>query len=204
MPFTRMDESTREDWLVICERGGVRQAEMPGRIKSMLFQLEDLWEGHLVKGLEHALQTATRAVRDGASEELVVAALCHDIGTAFSTENHAAIAAEILKPYVSNDTYEIIRTHHDFQGKYYYSFLGKDPDARRVYADEPWYRDACRFSDKWDQLAFDPDYDSLPFEYFVPMIDRVFQKPRAYSSNAATPKSGWASWLQRVGVSGKL
>jgi predicted HD phosphohydrolase len=167
----------------------------------MLLQMEDLWEGHLVKGLAHALQTATRAFRDGASEELVVAALCHDIGTGMSTENHAAIAAEILKPYVSHETYQIIRTHHDFQGKFYYAFVEKDPNVRQRYAGEPWYRQACTFSDNWDQLAFDPAYDSMSLEDFLPMIERVFHKPISHPESTATSQRGWASWWDRAKVS---
>jgi predicted HD phosphohydrolase len=117
-------------------------------------------------------------VRDGASEEMVVAALCHDIGKAISDANHAAISAAILRPYLSHETCEIVRTHQVFQGKYLYALMGKDPETYRKYEAEPWFERARRFSDTWDQTAFDPDYDSLPLSYFEPMIDRVFAAPR--------------------------
>ncbi len=119
MSFTRMDQSTAEDWMKIGGEVAKRQAQMPAMIKGMLKQLEDQVDGFAMNQLQHGLQTATRAVRDGASEEMVVAALCHDIGKVISVVNHPAIAAEILKPYVSSETYEIIRTHQDFQGKHY-------------------------------------------------------------------------------------
>lgn len=176
MSFTRMDQGRVEDWLEIGREVAARQARMPQIIKSMLAELSNQVDGFAVDQLQHALQTATRAYRDGASEELIVAALCHDIGKVISVINHPAIAAEILRPYVSRETYEIVRTHQDFQGRHYYALLGKDPEARRAYAGEPWYALACQFTDEWDQTSFDPSYDTLPLEFFEPMIDRVFSR----------------------------
>ena len=174
MPFTRMDQGKVEDWMVIAQAVAQRQSAMPQVIRKMLGQLEEQVDGFTVNQLEHSLQTATRAVRAGATEELIVAALCHDIGKVISIENHPAIAAEILKPYVSQETYEIVRTHQDFQGRHYYALLGKDPEAREQYTGQPWFEMACQFTDEWDQTAFSPDYDTLPLSYFEPMIDRVF------------------------------
>lgn len=179
MAWTRMDQlrADMEDIAVIGAALNARQCAMPERIKGLLRELQSHLDGFPVDQLEHSLQTATRAERAGASEEMIVAALCHDIGKAISDANHGAIAAEMLKPYVSHDTYEIIRTHQDFQGRYLYAFIGKDPKAREQFADRPWYRMACQFSDAWDQTAFDPDYDSFPLSHFEPMIDRIFARP---------------------------
>jgi predicted HD phosphohydrolase len=177
MSFTRMDQGKIEDWMVIGRAVAQRQERMPQIIRAMLAQLEEQVDGFAINQLQHGLQTATRAARDGASEEMIVAALCHDIGKVISNENHPAIAAEILKPYVSRDTYEVIRTHQDFQGRHYYALIGKDPEARRQYADEPWYELALRFTDEWDQTSFDPDYETLPISHFEPMIERVFARP---------------------------
>src|ERR1700741_536620 len=158
MSFTRMDQGKIEEWMTIAQAVTERQAAMPSMVKSLLLQLEAQVDGFAVNQLQHCLQTATRAFRDGASEELVIAALCHDIGKAISVENHPAIAAEILKPYVSRETYEIIRTHQDFQGRHYYALMAKHREARRQYAGEPWYQAACVFTDGWDQASFDPEY----------------------------------------------
>ena len=185
MSFTRMDQGKPEDWKAIGQAVAQRQSTMPNIIKAMLAQLEEQVDGFAVNQLEHGLQTATRAERDGASEEMIVAALCHDIGKAISVENHPAIAAEILKPYVSRETYEIIRTHQDFQGRHYYALLGKDPEARHQYADEPWFDMARRFTDEWDQTAFDPEYDTLPLAHFEPMIERVFAAPQKEAARSA-------------------
>jgi predicted HD phosphohydrolase len=174
--FTRMDEGRVEDWMAIGREVQARQSRMPEVIKSMLARLGEQVDGFAVDQLKHGLQTATRAFRDGASEELTVAALCHDIGKVISIENHPAIAAEILKSYVSDETYQIIRTHQDFQGRHYYALLGRDPEARNKYTQEPWYALACKFTDEWDQTSFDPEYDTLPLSFFEPMIDRVFAR----------------------------
>ena len=189
MSFTRMDQGKIEDWMSIGQAVSQRQSTISSIIKSMLLQLESQVDGFAVNQLHHALQTATRAVRDGASEELVVAALCHDIGKVISVENHPAIAAEILKPYVSHETYEIVRTHQDFQGRHYYALLGQDPEARRQYADEPWYQKACVFTDEWDQTSFDPAYETLPLSHFEAMIDSVFASPARALAQSGSPKN---------------
>lgn len=189
MSFTRMDQGRIEEWMAIGQAVGQRQSRMPQVIKSMLAQLEEQVDGFAVNQLVHGLQTATRAERAGASEELIVAALCHDIGKVVSVENHPAIAAEIMKPYVSRETYEIIRTHQDFQGRHYYALMGKDPDARRQYKDEPWFALACAFTDEWDQTSFDPEYDTLPLSHFEPMIDRVFSRSTSIQNVSAAERA---------------
>jgi predicted HD phosphohydrolase len=180
-----MDQGEIEDWKAIGQAVAQRQAGMPQIILAMLGQLEAQVDGFAVNQLHHGLQTATRAVREGASEEMIVAALCHDIGKVISVENHPAIAAEILKPYISRETYEIVRTHQDFQGRHYYALIGKDPEARNQYTSEPWYEMACRFTDEWDQASFDPQYDTLPLSYFEPIIARVFAQPRKEMAQGA-------------------
>lgn len=174
MTSIRMDLRTEEEWLAIQQSADCWQSHMPQRIKTMLLQLEEIVYGRDIDQLQHALQTATRALRDGASEELIIAALCHDIGNVLSSDNHAALSAEILKPYVSREVYELVHTHEIFQRRHYHPLFGKDPKARRRYINKPWFETASRFSDEWDQASFDPSYDTLPLEFFEPMIDRVF------------------------------
>jgi predicted HD phosphohydrolase len=185
MSFKRMDEGKLEEWMAIGQEVAKRQANMPQIIKSMLLQLEEQVDGFNINQLQHCLQTATRALRDGASEEMIVAALCHDIGKAISVENHPAIAAEILKPYVSHETYEIIRTHQDFQGRHYYALMGKNPNARSQYENEDWYEKAVQFTDEWDQAAFDDEYETLPLSHFEPMLDRLFAGSQSSMARAA-------------------
>ena len=158
--FTRMDESTAEQWSVIGQETMANQSRVAEGILAMLRSLAAITDGFAVDQLTHSLQTATMAERAGADDELVVASLCHDIGKAVSVPNHPKIAAEILKPYVRDEVYEMIRAHQDFQGRHYYHHFGGDPDAREPYRDEPWFALAAQFADEWDQQAFDPDYDT--------------------------------------------
>jgi len=179
MTFTRMDESTSEQWQHIITESMAHQHRVAGRVLAMLESLADIVDGFGVDQLVHSLQTATRAEEAGASDEVVVASLCHDIGKAVSVLNHPAIAAEILRPYVSGDTYHMIKAHQDFQGRHYYEYLGQDPDAREQYRGEPWYALAEQFADEWDQTSFDPGYPTKPLSHFEPRVRRVFSSPRS-------------------------
>ena len=174
MAFKRMDEGSLDDWMVIAQETVPYQQQVADRILGMLRTLQGFAGGFGVDQLAHALQTATRAERGGAPDDLVVGALCHDMGKVISVANHPAIAAEILRPYVSEETYQIVRTHQDFQGRHYYHLIGKDPEARAQYAGEPWFASAETFTDEWDQASFDPDYDTRPLEHFEPLVRKVF------------------------------
>src|ERR1700734_304748 len=134
-----MDESTSPEWQQIVVETIEYEQAMPDRILAMLASLEKLTVGFAVDQLVHSLQTATRAEEAGATTEVVVASLCHDIGKTVSVMNHPRIAAEILRPYVGEDTYRMIEAHQDFQGKHYYEYLGQDPDARNKYVGASWY-----------------------------------------------------------------
>jgi predicted HD phosphohydrolase len=108
---------------------------------------------------------------------VVFASLCHDVGKVVSVFNHPAIAAEMIRPYVRDEVYHMIRTHQDFQGRHYYAHFGGDPDAREQYRDEPWFDLTARFADEWDQIAFDPEAETYPLEHFEPLVRRVTTKP---------------------------
>lgn len=150
--------------------------EVPHRILGHLRLLEPIIEGMEVNQLEHSLQTATRADRAGASLDMVVGALVHDLGKAISNENHPAIAAEMVRPWLSEEATWVITVHQDFQGIHYFGLMGLDPMMRRRHADHPWYELAEQFVDDWDNHAFDPDYDTLPLEHFAPMVEEVFSR----------------------------
>lgn len=177
MTFTRMDRSSKSDWDRIAHESVEAWSLVPDRILGLLRSLADITTGFAVDQLEHALQTATRAQRAGADDEIVVAALCHDIGKAISEPNHPAVAAALLAPYVRDEVAWMIRVHQDFQGRHYYTHLAKDPDARDHYRDHPAYQLAERFADEWDQTSFDPDYDTLPLDHFKPLVQHTFAAP---------------------------
>jgi predicted HD phosphohydrolase len=177
--FTRMDESTAEQWARIGKETFEHQGRVADRTLAMLRSLEEITDGFAVDQLVHSLQTATRAERDGADEEVVFASLLHDVGKAVSVPNHPEIAAAIIKPYVRPEVYEMIRAHQDFQGRHYYHHFGGDPDARSKYEGAEWFDLAARFADDYDQTAFDPDYDTLPLEHFEPLVRKVMASPRS-------------------------
>ncbi|HZQ86651.1 MAG TPA: HD domain-containing protein, partial [Acidimicrobiales bacterium] len=106
--FTRMDESTAEQWAVIGAETFKNQDRVAERVLGMLRSLDEITDGFATDQLTHCLQTATLAERAGADDEVVVAALCHDVGKAISVPNHPRIAAEILKPYVRDEVYKMI------------------------------------------------------------------------------------------------
>ena len=177
--FTTMLEGTKDDWSHIAQEHMKHQVSAaPQQIMESLRRLEAIEVGFGANQLVHSLMTATLARRDGATDEEVVAALCHDIGKLMSIPNHGAIAAEILKPYVSDDLYWTIKYHQDFQGKYYYEHLGMDKDARERFRGEPWFATAEKLVDRWDAPAFDPGYDVDSLESFEPEVIRVFSKPK--------------------------
>ena len=111
----------------------------PGRrsaCSSCCARSAEITDGFATDQLTHCLQTATLAERAGADDEVVFAALLHDVGKAISVPNHPAIGAEMIKPYVRPEVYEMIRVHQDFQGRHYYAHFGADPDARERHRDD--------------------------------------------------------------------
>lgn len=172
-----MDESTPKQWSLIGATTVELQPRVGERALSMIRELEAVTDGFAIDQLQHALQTATLAERAGASDELVVAALLHDVGKLLSVANHPAIAAEFLWPYVSDETYFVIKFHQDFQGRHYYQHFGGDPNLRERHRTEPWFARAEQFADEWDQVAFDPDGDAFPLEHFEERVRAVFAMP---------------------------
>ncbi|MEP6623055.1 MAG: metal-dependent phosphohydrolase [Acidimicrobiia bacterium] len=175
--FTRMDESTAEQWAVIGAETLKHQPRVAEEVLSMLARLEAITDGFSTNQLVHALQTATLAEQAGADQQMIVASLCHDIGKLISVFGHPGIAAAILRPYVRDDVHQVILVHQDFQGRHYYEHFGQDPNLRDRHRDRPWFDLAEQFADEWDQVAFDPDGHYEPLDHFAPMVREVFTKP---------------------------
>ncbi len=176
--FHAMTEGSAEDWGIIYEDAKLHAQALPDRVLVHLELLRGDRGGFAVDRLEHSLQTATRALRDGRDEEYVVCALLHDIGDTLGPLNHAEVAATILKPFVSDRNYWMINNHGIFQAYYFLHFAGLDRNIRDQLRDHPDFDYTLQFCDRYDQNSFDPDYDNLPLTYFEPMIRRVLSKPR--------------------------
>ena len=152
------------------------QRQLPDRLLESLKTLKVSYYGEPVDRYVHSLQTATRAHRDGRDEEFVVAALLHDLGDMLASDNHSDYAAAILKAYVRPNTYWMIRQHGLFQGYFYFHHFGLDRNMRDKYRGHPAFQLCVDFCDKYDQMAFDPDYDTMPIEAFEPMVRRIFAR----------------------------
>ena len=156
-------------------RSSTRRASAD-RVLESLRKLDHSLAGYPVSRLGHSLQAATRALRDNADEELVVAALLHDIGDELAPYNHTEIAAAILRPYVRPEVTWIVAQHGLFQNYYYVHHFGGDRNARERLRDHPWYEACVHFCAAWDQCSFDPDYASEPLATFEPLVRRIFAR----------------------------
>ena len=175
--FSAMTEGTQEDWALISTHFRDFAKTLPSRVITHLKLLDGDYGGFPVDRLEHSLQTATRAHRDGRDEDYVVTALLHDIGDTLGTYNHPEIAATMLRPFVSERLHWIANNHGVFQGYYYFHYLGMDRDLRENFRGHPHFEACAEFCEKYDQAAFDPNYESAPLEFFVPMVERVMARP---------------------------
>lgn len=176
--FTDMKESTKEQWDQIGDCFRSFSKELPDRVMDHLKLLGGDFGGFSVDRLTHCLQTATLAHRDEKDEEYVVCALLHDIGDTLGTFNHADIAAVILEPFVSEENHWMVKHHAIFQGYYFFHHLGMDRNLREQYRDHPYYERTLEFVSKYDSPAFDPEGETLPLEFFEPMVRNVMAKPR--------------------------
>ena len=175
--FIRMDEGSIEDYQLLHTLEQRYVEKLPDRILTALDGLKDSLAGYKVTRLEHSLQTATRAEKHGADDELIVAALIHDIGDDLAPENHSQMAAAIIRPYVREQVTWILEMHGIFQMVYYADKLGLNPDERERYRGHKWFDDAEQFCRDWDQLSFDPDYPTLPLSHFKGRVRAIFSRP---------------------------
>ena len=181
--FTRMDQGTAEDYALLDHLGEAHaHATLADNVLGTLKMMQGPTLGYHIDRYEHSLQTATRALRDGADEETVVVALLHDIGDILAPHNHSQFAASVLRPYVREENHWLVLHHGIFQGYYFFHHLGQDRDARDRFRGHPCFEMTADFCERWDQVSFDPDYDSEPLETFEPMVRRLFARTPNFSS----------------------
>ena len=177
--FAHMSDGTAEEYAFLSHIEKEYIHDLPDRLLAALLGLENSFGGYRVNRLEHSLQSATHAFTAGESEEMVVAALLHDIGDELAPASHSEMAAAILRPYVSERVYWIIKHHGLFQTYYYNHYFDKDRNVRDQFLDHPWYQDTVDFCKNYDQNCFDPDFESKPLDFFRPMVERVMSTPKA-------------------------
>jgi predicted HD phosphohydrolase len=113
--FTKMKDGTREDYVLLAELEKPFLALTADRAMAELNCAgEATLEGYRITRLEHALQSATRAERDGADVDWIVGALLHDIGDGLAPQNHDRMSAEVIRPFVRWDVSWVVEHHGIF------------------------------------------------------------------------------------------
>ena len=174
--FKEMKDGDKEDYELLAKMEDEYNEGTANRIIRVLKGLESSLGGYKVSRLEHSLQTASRALRDNANEEMIVAALLHDIGDEIAPLNHSELAASVLKPFVSEKTRWVVEQHGLFQTYYYNHHYGKDKNLRKEFQGHEFYEDTINFCHKWDQASFDPDYNTIPLGDFIPLVGKIFSR----------------------------
>src|SRR6056297_1931241 len=174
--FTAMKDGDKEDYDFLTENEVAYTKGTAGRLLEAMVRLDKGLSGYQVTRLGHSLQSASRAFRDGADTDWIVAALLHDIGDIYAPYNHDEYAAAILRPFLREQCTWVVEKHGDFQLVYYASHVGADPDKREAYRGHPYFEDCAEFCERWDQASFNPDYEELPLDFFAPMVREVFAR----------------------------
>jgi len=178
--FTAMKDGTRADYQLLEE---LEKPYLAGTAQRVLDELKrqgkSTLEGYKLTRLDHALQSASRAYRDSADIDWVVAALLHDIGDGLAPQNHDRYSAEVIRPFVREEVSWVVEHHGIFQMLYYAHHYGWDKNARDQFKDHPGFGSCSDFCERWDQSSFDPDYASESLAFFEPMVKTVFSR-KAY------------------------
>ncbi len=159
---TKLSEGTAADFK-ICQDEFAKEANPEALTERLIKMLENMKGAHLgmtVDLYEHSLQSATRAMEDGADEETIVCALLHDIGEllvpichgevgeslSLRSGNHylkpnlAFLAASLLRPYISAKNYWVLQHHEIFQAFYYGNAMGVDKDVRERFRGHQFFK----------------------------------------------------------------
>ena len=178
--FTAMKDGTFADYQLL---ETLEKPYIAGTAQRVLDELERQGEvsleGYRLTRLDHALQSATRAHRDGADDDWVFAALLHDIGDGLAPQNHDRFSAEVIRPFVREEVSWVVEHHGIFQMIYYAHHYGWDKNAREQFKDHPGFNSCSDFCERWDQSSFDPEYTSESLAFFEPLVRRVFAR-KAY------------------------
>jgi len=175
--FRQMADGTKQEYLLLQDLEKQHVSMTADRVLRELRMADDeSIAGYRITRLEHGLQSATRALRDGADIDWIVAALLHDIGDGLAPRNHDRFAAEILRPFLRDECTWVVEHHGVFQMVYYAHHYGWNPNEREQYRDSPYFQSCSDFCERWDQTSFDDAYATEPLETFEPMVREVFAR----------------------------
>jgi predicted HD phosphohydrolase len=178
--FRALSEATTNDWRIIdCAEQRYRRDHGPGRgLLSVLAGLANADAlGVPVNLYTHCLQTATRVLKAGHDDELVVVALFHDLPEAFSDNHHGLLAAELLAPWISERRRWLLMHHVEFQSYHFANHPTRSRNERDQYIGHECFAETAEFCELYDQNSFDPAYPTLPLADFEPIVLRFFSSP---------------------------
>jgi hypothetical protein len=151
----------------------------------------------------HVLQSATRALKTGMSEQIVLACLLHDVVHALIKTDHGWWGAQLFEPYVPEKTTFAIRYHQalrfypDEAAGYEYPDLyrrtfGVDYEppphiqaAYKMVRNHKWYMEP-RMVTVNDLYAFDQNA-VVSLDPFIDIIGRHFKQPKEGLGNDNSP-----------------
>ena len=174
--FVQMKDGDKEDYEFLIKHEVEHTKGTADRLIKALVELDEGLSGYKITRLGHSLQSATRAWHDGADIDWIVSALLHDIGDIYAPYNHDEYAASILKPFVREQCSWVVEKHGIFQMIYYGEHVGSNPHKRDKYIENIYFKDCSDFCEFWDQKSFDPDYDTKPIGFFIPLVREVFSR----------------------------
>ena len=100
--------------------------------------------------------------------------MLHDNGDEIAPLNHSELADSVLKSFVSEKTRWIVERHGLFQTYYYNHYYNNNRNLRDEYKNHEFYEETINFCHKWDQASFDPNYDTIPLDNFIPLVGKIF------------------------------
>lgn len=129
--FTQMKDGSKDNYMLIHKLEKPYLGLTADRILDELRrQGEATLEGYKITRLVHGLQSATRAMRDGADFDWIVGTLLHNIGDGLAPQNYDHFSAEVIRPFVRWDVAWVVEHHEIFQMLYYGRHYGWDENAR--------------------------------------------------------------------------
>jgi hypothetical protein len=142
----------------------------------------------------HVLQSATRAMKTGMTEEVILACLLHDVVHALVKTDHGWWGAQLFEPYVPEKTtfgiryHQALRFYPDEKNGYEYPDLYKRTfgidytppkhiqETYKMVRAHKWYMEP-RLVTVNDLYAFDPNA-VVSIDPFIDIIGRHFKQPK--------------------------
>ena len=151
----------------------------------------------------HVLQSATRAMKTGMTEEIILACLLHDVVQELIKPDHGWWGAQLFEPYIPAKSTFAIRYHQALRfyadpangyeyPEMYFNIFGKDyvppPHIEATYKmvrNHKWYLEP-RLVTVNDLYAFDPKA-KVSLDPFIDIIGRHFKQPKEGLGNDNSP-----------------